>query len=187
MPLVHLPVQSGSDKVLELMNRKHTISEYYKIYDRLKEINQNIQFSSDFIIGYPGEEDIDFNATFELIEKVKFINSYSFIFSPRPGTPAAAKQLNDFKENKEKLEKFQGILKKLQFIDNENYIEKYCEVLVENKLKKQEKYFGRTKYMTPVIFESNDCKIGELVDVKIKSFNQNSLFGYFEKNKAKAA
>ena len=80
MPLVHLPVQSGSNKVLDLMNRKHTIDEYYQIYDQLKEINSNIQFSSDFIIGYPGEEEKDFNDTFKLIQKIKFINSYSFIF-----------------------------------------------------------------------------------------------------------
>ena len=107
MPLVHLPVQSGSDKVLDLMNRKHTISEYYKMHDRLKEINSNIQFSSDFIIGYPGEEDEDFNATFELIQKIKFINSYSFIFSPRPGTVAADLELVDKKKSKERLEMIQ--------------------------------------------------------------------------------
>ena len=88
MPLVHLPVQSGSNKILKLMNRKHTIEEYLNTFDKLKEINSNIEFSSDFIIGYPGEEDQDFKDTFNLIERVKFINSYSFIFSPRPGTIA---------------------------------------------------------------------------------------------------
>ena len=107
MPLVHLPVQSGSNKVLDLMNRKHTIGEYYKIYDQLKEINSDIQFSSDFIIGYPGEEEEDFNATFELIQKIKFINSYSFIFSPRPGTVAADLKLIDKKISMERLEKIQ--------------------------------------------------------------------------------
>jgi tRNA-2-methylthio-N6-dimethylallyladenosine synthase len=114
MPLVHLPVQSGSDKILELMNRKHTISEYYRIYDRLKGINQNIQFSSDFIIGYPGEEDIDFNATFELIQKIKFINSYSFIFSPRPGTVAADLKLTDKKISMDRLEKFKASYMKIR-------------------------------------------------------------------------
>ena len=89
MPLVHLPVQSGSNKILDLMNRKHSISDYYKIYDKLKEINSNIEFSSDFIIGYPGEEEKDFQDTLQLIKRIKFINSYSFIFSPRPGTVAA--------------------------------------------------------------------------------------------------
>ena len=86
MPLVHLPVQSGSDKVLKLMNRKHLISDYFNTYERLKKINSKIEFSSDFIIAYPGEEEEDFNETFELIKNIKFINSFSFIFSPRPGT-----------------------------------------------------------------------------------------------------
>ena len=89
MPLVHLPVQSGSNKILKSMNRKHTIEEYLKVYESLKEINPNVEFSSDFIIGYPGEDEDDFNKTMELIEKIGFINSYSFIFSARPGTVAA--------------------------------------------------------------------------------------------------
>ena len=89
MPLVHLPVQSGSDKVLELMNRKHTIKTYLEIFDKFKKINPKIKFSSDFIIAYPGETDIDFNETLKLIDNVKFINSFSFIFSPRPGTAAS--------------------------------------------------------------------------------------------------
>ena len=121
MPLVHLPVQSGSDKILELMNRKHTINEYYRIHDRLKEINQNIQFSSDFIIGYPGEEDVDFNATSELIQKIKFINSYSFIFSPRPGTVAADLKLTDKKISMDRLEKIQS-----QLYQNQMQVNKSC-------------------------------------------------------------
>ena len=84
MPLVHLPVQSGSNKILDLMNRKHTINEYLEVFYKLKEINPKIEFSSDFIIGYPGEEEKDFESTYQFIKKIKFINSYSFIFSPRP-------------------------------------------------------------------------------------------------------
>ena len=97
MPLIHLPVQSGSDKILKSMNRKHTISEYLKIFEKLKEINSKIEFSSDFIIGYPGEDDQDFKDTLSLIKKVNFINSYSFIFSPRPGTIAEKLELVDKK------------------------------------------------------------------------------------------
>ena len=89
MPLVHLPVQSGSDKVLELMNRKHTIKTYLNTFNKLKKINDEIQFSSDFIIAYPGENENDFKKTLKLIKEVKFINSFSFIFSPRPGTVAS--------------------------------------------------------------------------------------------------
>ena len=88
MPLLHLPVQSGSNNILKLMNRKHNISDYLLVYEKLKKINKSIEFSSDFIIGYPGESDQDFNDTIKLIKKVNFINSYSFIFSPRPGTVA---------------------------------------------------------------------------------------------------
>src|SRR5210317_2486058 len=89
MPLVHLPVQSGSDKILNLMNRKHTIKTYLEIFNKLKKINSNIEFSSDFIIAYPGEEKNDFEQTIKLIDEIEFINSFSFIFSPRPGTVAA--------------------------------------------------------------------------------------------------
>ena len=86
MPFVHLPIQSGSDKILHLMNRKHKVEDYLKVYEKLININNDIKFSSDFIIGYPGETENDFNDTLKLLDKVNFINSFSFIFSPRPGT-----------------------------------------------------------------------------------------------------
>ena len=177
MPLVHLPVQSGSNKILELMNRKHTISEYYKIYDRLKEINQNIQFSSDFIIGYPGEEDIDFNATFELIKKIKFINSYSFIFSPRPGTVAADLKLTDKKISMDRLEKIQGQLYKNQMQVNKSFENKTINVLVENFTDDKTQVFGRSEYMTSVIFNGKKDDIGKIVPVKINKSNRTTLFG----------
>ena len=97
MPLVHLPVQSGSDKILKLMNRKQLISDYIKIYEKLKTINPKIQFSSDFIVAYPGEDEKDFEATYDLIKNIKFINSFSFIYSPRPGTKASTFKLIDEK------------------------------------------------------------------------------------------
>ncbi|MBD1108918.1 tRNA (N6-isopentenyl adenosine(37)-C2)-methylthiotransferase MiaB [Pelagibacterales bacterium SAG-MED50] len=177
MPLVHLPVQSGSNKILELMNRKHTISEYYKIYDRLKEINQNIQFSSDFIIGYPGEEDIDFNATFELIQKIKFINSYSFIFSPRPGTVAADLKLTDKKISMDRLEKIQGQLYENQMQVNKFFENKTINVLVENFTDDKTQVFGRSEYMTSVIFNGKKDDIGKIVPVKINKSNRTTLFG----------
>jgi tRNA-2-methylthio-N6-dimethylallyladenosine synthase len=177
MPLVHLPVQSGSDKILELMNRKHTISEYYKIYDQLKEINQNIQFSSDFIIGYPGEEDIDFNATFELIQKIKFINSYSFIFSPRPGTVAADLKLTDKKISMDRLEKIQSQLYENQMQVNKSFENKTINVLVENFTDDKTQVFGRSEYMTSVIFNGKKEDIGKIVPVKINKSNRTTLFG----------
>jgi tRNA-2-methylthio-N6-dimethylallyladenosine synthase len=177
MPLVHLPVQSGSNKVLDLMNRKHNISEYYKIYDRLVEINSKIQFSSDFIIGYPGEEDEDFNATFELIQKIKFINSYSFIFSPRPGTVAADLKLTDKKTSMERLEKIQNQLYDNQTQMNKSLEDKIINVLVENLTDDKTQVFGRSEYMTSVIFNGKKEDIGKIVQVKINKSNRSTLFG----------
>ena len=187
MPFLHLPIQSGSNKILQLMNRKHDRDYYLSIIKKLKTINKNLKISSDFIIGYPGETEEDFNDTIDLVKKVGFINSYSFIFSPRPGTPASEKKLNNLKENQKKLKKLQQMLEKLQIENNKNYLQKSCEVLVENKLKNQNKYFGRTECLTPVIFESNDCKFGEIVNVKITSYNQKNLFGLQINNTEKAA
>ena len=187
MPFLHLPVQSGSDKILKLMNRKHDLNYYISIIKKLEKINKDIKFSSDFIVGYPGETESDFEDTITLIKKIGFVNSYSFIFSPRPGTPAANKKLNDLTESKKRLQKLQSILESFQLEKNKKYRGKYCEVLVENKLDMQEKYFGRTKCMSPVIFESDSCKPGELVNVKIASINQNNLFGIHQSNKEKAA
>ena len=177
MPLVHLPVQSGSDKILNLMNRKHTISNYYKIYDQLKEINPSIQFSSDFIIGYPGEEDDDFRVTLELINKIKFINSYSFIFSPRPGTVAADLKLIDKKISMERLEKIQSQLYDNQTHMNKSLEDKTINVLVENLTEDKTQVFGRSEYMTSVIFNGKKEDVGKIVSVKINNSNRSTLFG----------
>ena len=187
MPFLHLPIQSGSNKILKLMNRKHNREYYLSVIKKLKNVNKDIKISSDFIVGYPGETEQDFKDTIELVEQVGFVNSYSFIFSPRPGTPAAAKKLNNLEESKTRLKKLQNILENFQHENNRKYLQQYCEVLIENKLDNQEKYFARTKYMTPVIFEANNCKPGELANVKILSFNKKNLFGIFKTNKIKVA
>ena len=140
MPLVHLPVQSGSDKVLKLMNRKHLISDYIKTYEKLKLINSNIEFSSDFIIAYPGEEEEDFNSTFDLIKNIKFINSFSFIFSPRPGTVASDLKLIDKEISQRRLEKVQKQLFENQILMNKSLENKEIKVLVENKTKESGKF-----------------------------------------------
>ena len=187
MPILHLPVQSGSDKILRLMNRKHDKNFYLSIVKKLKNANRDIKISSDFILGYPGETKKDFQETIELIKQVNFINSYSFIYSPRPGTPAAQNKENDLLESKIRLKKVQNILEDLQLKNNQNYVSRENEVLIENKLEGQEKYFGRDKFMNPVKFEAENCKPGELVNVKITSFNKNSLFGSQKTDKVKAA
>ena len=177
MPLVHLPIQSGSNKILKLMNRKHLVEDYIKVYEKLKEINSLIRFSSDFIIGYPGETHEDFEKTFDIVQRIKFINSYSFIFSPRPGTVAANLEVIDKKISLERLEKLQKELSKNQINMNKDLESKILNVLVENMTKDKKKFFGRTEYMTSVIFNAKREDIGKIVSVKIKSSNKNTLFG----------
>ena len=177
MPLVHLPVQSGSNKILKSMNRKHTIEEYLTTFDKLKEINPKIEFSSDFIIGYPGEEEQDFKDTFNLIEKVKFINSFSFIFSPRPGTVAENLDLIERKTSTERLEEIQNILFENQIQMNKSLENKVVDVLVENLTDDKSKAFGRSEYMTSVIFNGKKSDIGKIVQVRITDSNRSTLFG----------
>ena len=183
MPFVHLPIQSGSDKILKLMNRNHKVEKYLEIHKKIKEINNEVEFSSDFIIGYPGETDTDFNDTMELVKNIKFINSYSFIFSPRPGTPASRQKPVDKEIAKERLINIQEILEEHQIKKNQSLIDKSIKVLVENKLKNQNKYFGRNTFLNSVIFEGEEKYIGKLIDVKIKKTNRNTLFGNINKKK----
>ena len=177
MPLVHLPVQSGSNKILKLMNRKHTVEEYLTIYEKLKKINNNIEFSSDFIISYPGEDEKDFQDTLSLLNKIKFINSYSFIFSPRPGTTASELELISEGISQKRLEIIQEKLFKDQINKNKLFENKIISVLVENQMKDKKKFFGRSEYMTSVIFDGKKENIGKVIPVKIISSNKNTLFG----------
>jgi tRNA-2-methylthio-N6-dimethylallyladenosine synthase len=177
MPLVHLPIQSGSNKILKLMNRKHLIRDYLKIFEKLKKINSKIEFSSDFIIGYPGEEEKDFNDTIDLIKRIKFINSYSFIFSPRPGTAAEDLDLIDKSTSTSRLEKVQNQLFKNQINMHKSLKNRTLRVLVENLTKDKTQLFGRSEYMTPVIFNGKKEDIGKVMLVKIKQSNRTTLFG----------
>ena len=182
MPLVHLPVQSGSDKILNLMNRKHTIRDYLNIYEKLKKINSSIEFSSDFIIAYPGEEEKDFQETLNLINEVKFINSYSFIFSPRPGTVAENLNLIDKNVSAKRLEKIQNELFQHQKNKNRFLENKTLKVLVESLTEDKKNLFGRSEYMTSVIFNGKKEHIGKIVSVKIKHSNRTTLFGEMTKS-----
>tara|TARA_B100000963_G_scaffold359875_1_gene388584 strand:- start:1204 stop:2538 length:1335 start_codon:yes stop_codon:yes gene_type:complete len=187
-PFVHLPIQSGSNKVLKLMNRGHKVEKYFEIHRKLKEINPAIEFSSDFIIGHPGETEKDFNDTLDFLNKIKFINSYSFIFSPRPGTPAANLNLINHEEAKERLIKVQKILFQYQLEHNKSFLGKKIDVLVENKMKKNQTYFGRNEYFNGVIFDGNEKLVGKTVKIKINKVNQNNLFGRIEtKSEMRAA
>ena len=177
MPLIHLPVQSGSNKILQNMNRKHTVEEYLKIIERLQEVKPNIRLSSDFIIGYPGETQSDFDQTLKLMKKVKFINTYSFIFSARPGTPAFNLQKIEEKSAKERLDIFQHLAKKIKSEYREKLLEKIVPVLFENRTKDENKYFGRDEHFNSVIVESNENLTGKIKNIQITKLNQNTLFG----------
>jgi tRNA-2-methylthio-N6-dimethylallyladenosine synthase len=177
MPILHLPVQSGSSKILKAMNRKHNTEEYFTAITHLKKVKPNIKFSSDFIIGYPGETEDDFHQTLELIEKIGFINSYSFIYSARPGTPASDLANVESDVSKKRLIKLQLTLEKINTQSKKNFLNKYTEVLFENKMKNQSKYFGRDKFLNSVVVESKEDLTGQLLSVKINKYNHNSLFG----------
>jgi tRNA-2-methylthio-N6-dimethylallyladenosine synthase len=183
MPILHLPVQSGSSKILNAMNRKHNILEYHKIIEDLTKAKPSIKFSSDFIIGYPGETEDDFKQTLKLIEKVKFINSYSFIYSARPGTPASKLNNVDLDIAKKRLLTLQTILEKNNAKYKEEFLDKFTEVLFENKLHNQNKYFGRDKFLNSVIVQSSKDLTGQILDVRIDAFSYNSLFGTILSNK----
>ena len=181
VPFIHLPIQSGSNTILKSMNRKHTREEYLNIIKNLVTVRPEIKFSSDFIVGYPGETEKDFEDTLSLINNVKFVNSFSFIYNQRPGTPAF--KLNPLKREIQhnRLIILQNLLNNIQNNYNKNQIGKNKKVLIENKMKNQEKYFGRTDSFTPVVTENIDHKdIGKIINVRIKDCNKNTLFGVKE-------
>ncbi len=182
MPLIHLPVQSGSNKILRLMNRKHTIEEYLDLIGKLKKVNPSLKFSSDFIIGYPGETENDFKQTLKLLKEVEFINSYSFIFSPRPGTPAAKMKKVDEDISKERLIIFQKAASELKMKFRRELFNKNSLVLFENKINNQNEYFGRDEFSNSVIVKTNENIVGKLKNIKILTGNQNSLKGEINLN-----
>ena len=182
MPLIHLPVQSGSNKILREMNRKHSIEEYLKVIKKIKKVKPNIEFSSDFIIGYPGETYNDFKKTIQLMNNVKFINSYSFTYSPRPGTPAHNLANINHEDAKKRLKNFQKTAEKIKTEYRNNLINKISMVLFENNTKNENKYFGRDEYFNSVIVKSETNLIGKVKNVKILEINQNTLFGEVSSN-----
>ena len=185
MPHIHLPVQSGSNKILRSMNRKHNIEDYLKLIKKLKKINSKIKFSSDFIIGYPGETDEDFNATLKLLKDIKYINSYSFIYSSRPGTPASKMKKDNENILNKRLAKFQQTAKKIKVDYKKSLIKKKLFVLFENKVKGKDEFFGRDEYSNGVIVKSTENLVGVIKRVEITDSNQNTLFGVIEQKSHK--
>ena len=182
MPQLHLPVQSGSNKILESMNRKHTREFYLDLIEKFRSIKKDMEFSSDFIVGYPGETEKDFEDTLDLIDQVKFSNSYSFVYSQRPGTPAVdytqiPKEIAD-----NRLEILQKKLFDLQRNFNESKLHLKTKVLVENITKQGNQFFGRNEYMQPVFIEGTECTPGTIENIEITSCNRNNLWGVLSNN-----
>lgn len=167
MPFLHLPIQSGSDKILKKMNRKHTIKKYYEIIDRIKSKRPDIAISSDFIVGFPGETDDDFYSTMKLVEEVKFAIAYSFMFSPRPGTPAFKLVDIDKKIKKARLSALQSLLKQQQINYNKSFVGKNIEILFDRKGRHENQYIGRSIYNQSVFVNSTENQIGKIQQAKI--------------------
>lgn len=178
MPLLHLPVQSGSDRILKAMNRKHTVVDYLKLIDRFRKASPDMAFSSDFIVGYPGETDQDFRATLALINAVGFSQAYSFIYSQRPGTPASALDGQIAEDMKaERLALLQDCMKQHQLSFNQKFQGHYLPVLIEKKGRHPGQLIGRSPYLQSVYFEGDDSLLGKMVTVHVQEGHLNSLAG----------
>lgn len=178
MPFLHLPVQSGSDSILEAMNRKHTSDDYRRIIDRLRAARPDIAFSSDFIVGFPGERDQDFEDTMRLVRDVGYASAYSFKYSARPGTPAAVmKNLVQDKIATERLARLQALIVEQQTAYNQSFIGRRVAVLIDKPGKRVGQIQGKSPYGQSVNFDGNERLIGQVMDVDIVNAFDNSLRG----------
>ena len=175
MPFLHLPIQSGSNKVLKNMNRKYDVAKYLKIIDKLKEQRPDIALSSDFIVGFPGEADKDFDQTMQLIDKVKFVIAYSFMFSPRPGTPASELEQINLNIKKARLNALQALLSDQQKSFNKSFVNKDIEILFDRKGRHKNQYIGRSIYNQSTFIENNRNLIGSIQKVRIKKSTDFAL------------
>ena len=168
MPYLHLPIQSGSNKILKLMNRGHTSNDYLKIIEKVRNVRPDIAISSDFIIGFPDEEENDFNDTYKLIEDVEYSQAYSFAYSERPGTPAATMENQISKAIKmERLHKVQELIKSQQRLFNSNMVGRTMEILADRLGKDKKQIIGRSPYLQSVHFDGPKELIGKIINIKI--------------------
>ncbi|MDX1949002.1 MAG: tRNA (N6-isopentenyl adenosine(37)-C2)-methylthiotransferase MiaB [Rickettsiales bacterium] len=178
MPFVHLPIQSGSDKILKAMNRKHTADDYRRIIDKFRNVRPDIEFSSDFIIGFPGETEEDFRDTLKLINDVNFTLSYSFIYSARPGTPGAnLEDATPASVKKERLNELQALIDKQMFERLADKVDRKMKVLFTRKGKFENHLVGFTEYYQPVIIENHPEFMNKIVEVEIKEAKERALVG----------
>jgi tRNA-2-methylthio-N6-dimethylallyladenosine synthase len=178
MPFVHLPVQSGSDRVLSAMNRRHSTDDYRRVIDRFRAARQDIAFSSDFIVGFPGETEEDFRATLALVAQIGYAGAYSFKYSPRPGTPAAEmREMVSAQEMDDRLERLQELIDSQQSAFNRAMIGSTVDVLFERPARNSGQIVGRTAYLQPAHVLASDEIIGHILPVKVESLERYSLLG----------
>jgi tRNA-2-methylthio-N6-dimethylallyladenosine synthase len=177
MPFLHLPVQSGSDRILKAMNRSHTVAGYLRLLERFRSARPDIALSGDFIVGFPGESEEDFAATLELVEAVGYAQAYSFKYSPRPGTPAAtmddqiAPEVMD-----ERLQRLQAAINRGQVAFNAASVGRRCTVMVERRGKLPGQWLGKSPWLQSVHF-IGEASVGDLVEVELLEAGANSLAG----------
>jgi tRNA-2-methylthio-N6-dimethylallyladenosine synthase len=178
MPFVHLPVQSGSDRILSAMNRKHTVADYRRVIDRFRDARQDIAFSSDFIVGFPGETEEDFAATLALVTQIGYAGAYSFKYSPRPGTPAADMQETvSAADMDERLVRLQELIDSQQSAFNVATIGSTVDVLFERAARNPGQIVGRTAYLQPAHVMASTELVGQVLPVTIARLERYSLFG----------
>jgi tRNA-2-methylthio-N6-dimethylallyladenosine synthase len=179
MPYLHLPVQSGSDRVLATMNRQHTADDYRAIVERLRRVRPDLALSSDFIVGHPGEDDADFGATLRLVEGIGYAQAYSFKYSPRPGTPAAAmtNQVPDLVKS-ERLDQLQALLRTQQEEFNRACVGRILAVLLDRTGRHHGHLSGRSPYLQAVrVVAASPARLGTIAEVEIRAAEVNSLTG----------
>jgi tRNA-2-methylthio-N6-dimethylallyladenosine synthase len=177
MPYLHLPVQSGSDRILKAMNRKHTAADYLRLIERIRNVRPDIAMSGDFIVGFPGETDADFEATMELVRAVDYALAFSFKYSPRPGTPGADMK-NHVAENvkDERLQRLQALLLEQQRAFGESLVGRTVEVLIEKPGRQAGQIVGRSPWLQPVILDETAGEIGDIIKARITGTGHASLF-----------
>ncbi|GGB96099.1 tRNA-2-methylthio-N(6)-dimethylallyladenosine synthase [Novosphingobium endophyticum] len=175
MPFLHLPVQAGNDRVLKAMNRSHTVESYLRILEQVRAARPDIALSGDFIVGFPGETDAEFEDTLKLVDAAGYAQCFSFKYSPRPGTPAATMEDQiPLAVMDERLQRLQAALNRHQLAFNEASLGKTCTVLVERKGKHAGQWLGKSPWLQSVHFEA-DAAVGDLLEVEITSAGPNSL------------
>jgi tRNA-2-methylthio-N6-dimethylallyladenosine synthase len=177
MPYLHLPVQSGSDAILKAMNRRHTADDYRRLIDRIRGVRPDIALSGDFIVGFPGETEANFEDTLRIVRDVTFVQAYSFKYSPRPGTPGADMQFHvDESIKDERLQRLQALLVRQQQDFAAGLVGRRTDVLVDKLGRRPGQWVGRSPWLLPVILGEKPGEIGDIVEVRITRTGTNSLF-----------